>query len=68
MPFPIDAEAEQAYEEGRSVLGSLVTQLIAIVRQIINHVVRIARQVIAYAGEHPLALSLLVCNVMIWIS
>jgi len=68
MPFPIEAEAEETYEEGRSVLGSLITQLISIVRTIINHVIKVTRQVITYAGEHPLAMTLLVCNVMIWVS
>jgi len=68
MPFPVDAEAIQVYVEGRAVLASMVTQLIAITRQIIEHVIRIARQVITYAGEHPLALTLLVANIMIWIS
>jgi len=68
MPFPVDAEAIQVEEEARSVLGSVVTQLVAIVRQIINYVMSITRQVITYAGEHPLALTLMVCNVMVWIA
>jgi hypothetical protein len=33
MLFPIEAESGEAYEEGRSVLGSLITQLISIVRK-----------------------------------
>jgi hypothetical protein len=68
MPFPVEAEAEEVYEEGRSALGSLITQLLSIVRTIITYAIRIARQVITYAGEHPLAMTLLVCNVMIWIT
>jgi len=68
MPMPIDAEAIQVYEEGRSVLASVVTRLVAIIQQVINYVMSITRQVVTYAGEHPLALTLLVCNMMIWIS
>jgi hypothetical protein len=67
MPFPIEAESEEAYEEARSVLGSLVTQLISIVRTILNLALKITRQVITYASEHPLAMILLVSNIMIWI-
>jgi hypothetical protein len=64
----IDAEMEQVYEEGRSVLGSLVTRLIAIVQQIMAYVMSITRQIVTYAGEHPLALTLVVSNMMIWVS
>lgn len=67
MPFPVEAETEEAYEEARSVLGSLITQLISIVRTILTYALRIARQVITYASEHPLAMILLVSNIMIWI-
>jgi len=68
MPFPIEAETEQVYEEGRSILGSLITRLLAIVQQIISHVVHIARQIMTYASEHPLAMTLLIANIMIWVS
>jgi hypothetical protein len=64
----IDAEMEQVYEEGRSVLGSLVTRMIAIVQQIIAYVMSITRQIVTYAGEHPLALTLVVANMMIWVT
>jgi len=68
VPFPVEAESSQVYEEGRSVLGSLITRLIAILHNIIDHVIRIAKQVITYASEHPLAMTLLVANIMIWVS
>jgi hypothetical protein len=64
----IDAEAAQVYEEGRSVLGSLITRLIAIVQQIIAYTMSISKQMITYAGEHPLALTLAVSNFIIWMS
>jgi hypothetical protein len=64
----VSGVAQTFADESRSVLGSLITQLIALVRQIIDHTISVARQVITYAGEHPLAMTLLVCNIMIWIS
>ena len=63
-----EAEQVQVYGEARSVLGSLVTQLIAIVRQILQTVLNLTSRVIAYASEHPLALTLLTVNLMIWVS
>ncbi|MEM2446861.1 MAG: hypothetical protein QW734_09405 [Candidatus Bathyarchaeia archaeon] len=68
MPIPVDAEAQQVYEEGRSILGSLITRLIAIVHRILDEVLKVARQIITYASEHPLAMTLLVANMMIWVS
>lgn len=68
MPFPAEAEAEETYEEARSVLGSFITQLISIVRQLIRWVTRAVSQIIQWAGEHPLAIMLLAANVCIWVS
>ncbi len=64
----VESETTQVYEEGRSLLGSIVTRLIAIVHAIIDHAIKVAKQIITYASEHPLALTLLVTNIMIWIS
>jgi hypothetical protein len=60
--------AQTSADEARSVLASLITQLLALVRQIIDHAIRLARHVITYASEHPLAMFLLVANVSIWVS
>lgn len=68
MPFPVDAESVEEYEEARSVLGSLVTRLIAIVQQLIRWVTGVASQIVTWAGEHPLAMTLLVANFCIWVS
>lgn len=68
MPFPVEAETTQVYQEGRSALGSLVTRLIAIGQQIISFVLKVAGQIFSLASEHPLGLVLGVANVMIWIS
>jgi hypothetical protein len=68
MPFPVEAESEQVYEEGRSVLASFITQLIAIVRQLIKWVTDVAKRIIEWTAEHPLAMLLLVTNICIWVS
>jgi len=68
MPFPVEAESEQAYEEGRSALGSFITQLIAIIRQLIKWVTDVAKRIIEWTAEHPLAMLLLVSNICIWVS
>lgn len=68
MPFPVDAETEEAYEEARSVLGSFVTQLIAVVRQLIRWVTSVVSKIVEWTGEHPLATILLVSNICIWVS
>lgn len=68
MPFPIDSETEETYEEARSILGSLITRLIAIAHMIIDHIIKVTRQIVTYASEHPLSMVLLVTNIMIWVS
>ena len=68
MPFPVEAESEQVYEEGRSVLASFITQLIAIVRQLIKWVTDVAKRIIEWTAEHPLAMLLLITNICIWVS
>ena len=67
MPFPVEAETEEIYEEARSVLGSLITRLIAIVQQLIRWVTSVTSQIVKWAGENPLAITLLVANFCIWV-
>lgn len=57
-----------AMEESKSLLATIAGQLIAIVRQIIDFVLKIGSKIVRYASEHPLALTLLVANIMIWVS
>jgi len=63
-----ESETTQVYEEGRSMLGSLVTQLIGIMRQVMAFTLRISGQIIAWAGENPLAMTLAISNIIIWMS
>jgi len=60
--------AQTSADEARSVLASLITQLLALTRQIIDHALKLARKIITYASEHPLAMILLVANLCIWVS
>lgn len=64
----IEAEQTQVYEEARAVLGSVVTQMIGIVRQIYGYVMSLSIRLIAYAGEHPLAMTLIVANLCVWVA
>ncbi len=64
----VDTELATVYEEGRSVLASLFTQMVSIVRTIVNWVLKVSSQIIAWAGEHPLATLLLTANICIWVS
>lgn len=68
MPFPVEAEATQVEEEARSVIGTLIAQIIGVVRAIVNFALGMSRRFIEWAGEHPLALILTVANVMVWVS
>lgn len=68
MPFPMEAEAIQVEEEARSVLGTLIAQIIGIVRACINLALGVVRQLITWSGEHPQALVLGVANLCIWMA
>lgn len=57
-----------AVEEAKSLMATIAGQLLSIVRQIIQTVLSITQQIINYASEHPLAMTLLVSNIMIWVS
>jgi len=64
----LDTEVNTAYEEGRSVLGSIVTQLVSIVRAVLNWAIQQVGKIVTWAGEHPLAAIMLGCNIAIWVS
>lgn len=65
------AEREQIYEEARSVLASiianLITQLVAFARAMYNYAVTLSQTVIQHASTNPLALTLLIANTVIWV-
>jgi hypothetical protein len=60
--------AEPATSEARSAIGSVLTQLVAIVRQILQMALNTMQRFIGWAGEHPLAAVLTVANLAIWVS
>jgi hypothetical protein len=68
MPVLIEAEADNIYQEGRSLLASIVTQLVSIVRQILTFLMNLSVRFVEWAGEHPLAAITSVINMAIWIS
>jgi len=55
-------------EEARSLLASLVTQIINAVRTAIAYALEVMRRFIQWCGEHPLAAMLTVANIAIWVS
>ena len=55
-------------EEGRSILASLITQIVNTVRTIIAYTMEVMRRFMQWAGEHPLATVLTVANICIWVS
>jgi len=57
-----------AEEEARSVAGTLVAQIITLVRNIINYVLEYIRKFYEWAGQHPLGAILFITNMAIWVS
>jgi hypothetical protein len=68
MPIGVEAEASQIYEEARSVLGTLINNIMAIVRTVINWAIMFFDKIVTFAGEHPEAFLLTVGNLIIWVS
>ena len=60
--------SDQVSEEARSVLASLITQIINFVRTLIAYVMEIIRRFTQWAGEHPLATLLFITNFAILIA
>jgi hypothetical protein len=68
MPFGAEAEANQYYEESRSALATLIANIMAIIRMIINWAIAFFDKMVTFAGEHPEAFLLTVGNLIIWVS
>lgn len=68
MPFPVDAETTQVYEEGRGALASVISNLLGILRQFIAWATGMFRQIISYVAEHPEGTIQLVGNFCIWMA
>jgi len=54
--------------EASSMAGSVLAQIVNIVRTVIAHVMEWIRKVVSWAGEHPLAFTTMVINFCILIS
>ena len=57
-----------AEEEARSIIGTVLAQAITLIRNIVSYVMEYVRRFLAWVGEHPLASTLMVVNMAIWIS
>jgi len=54
--------------EGQSLLGSITAGLITAIRQILQLMLDLVQRFVNWAGEHPLATTLLFINFTIWVS
>jgi hypothetical protein len=68
MPLGMEAEANQYYEEARSVLATIIANIMAIIRTIINWAIAFFDKIVTFAGQHPEAFLLTVGNLIIWVS
>jgi len=57
-----------AEEEAVSALGTTIAQILTIIRNILNYALEYMRKIIEWAGEHPLATTLLIVNFIIWVT
>ena len=57
-----------AEEEARSAIATVLAQVITFVRQIFAYIMEYMKRFLEWSGEHPLASTLLLANIMIWIS
>lgn len=63
----LSTTATGAEGESFSVEATALAQFMTLIRNIVNYVLEYMRQFIIWAGEHPLATTLLVTNFAIWI-
>lgn len=57
-----------AEEEARSIIGTVLAQIITLVRNVINFILEYLRRFLTWAGEHPLATTLFIVNFAVWVS
>jgi len=57
-----------AEEEARSTIATVLAQIITIIRQIIAYIMEYMRKFLEWSGEHPLSSTLLLANMVIWMS
>ena len=57
-----------AEEEARSVIGTVLAQAITLIRNVVSYIMEYVRRFLSWVGEHPLAATLLIANMAIWVS
>jgi len=68
MAVPTAEVLEPGLSELRSVLGSVVGNIIAVIRTIVTYMLRLAERVVHWAGEHPMAFTMVAVNLIILFS
>lgn len=59
---------EETVEEARSVLATIIANVVSLIRTLAIYVMEIARMLVKWIGEHPLATILAIVNVSILVS
>ena len=59
---------EETVEEARSVLATIIANVVSLIRTLAIYVCEIARMLVKWIGEHPLATILAIANVCILVS
>lgn len=57
-----------AEEESRAFFATLVAQFIQILRAVLTYVMEYMKRFWEWAGQHPLAATLFIANMAIWIA
>ena len=60
--------ADTVSDEARSVVASAITQIINFIRTLVAYVMEYMKKFYTYMAEHPLAMTLFIANVMVWVS
>jgi len=66
--LPLLALSDTMTEEARSVVATAIAQIINFIRTMVVYALEVVRRLMTYASENPLAFTLAIANVIIWIS
>jgi len=64
----MSAIVEGVLEEAKSVLATLINNIMSIIRMIVAWCMEFFNRIVDFAGQHPEAFLLTVGNLIIWVS
>jgi hypothetical protein len=62
------AGLDMGEREAESAIGTIIAQVITLIRQLVHSALDYVGQLIKWVGEHPLAASTFFMNLLIWFS